>query len=500
MYRFLIALFLVSATACSSRRGADPAGTESSQQHSDEEQTHTLFTDRYEFFIAHAPLEAGRENEFLVHLTDLVTYKPCSTGQVRLRVEGVTAAPVPPTVPGIFHCAFTPENPGVIQAEFIYENETGIYTVEEQIQVIRADEELLEGEEPEELHGAGESGEIEFLKEKAWDSDFMVKAIRPGPFHFVIPTSGELEAVPGEKQNITAGSRGIVRFVNPLLVQGSAVTRGQVLFNISSETLLDDPVSLRFEEAGNRLEKSRSEFERHLILHEQQAISDRQFMESRSVYVQDSLRYYSLAAQISGQGISVKAPVSGTIHELLVSDGEYTEPGSLLATLSTNRTLILRADLPQQYYDHLGQIRDAHFRPAYSDRVYSVGDMKGTLLAAGVSVAENDHYLPVIFKLVNQGQLLEGAFAEVYLLAEEKSDVLAVPATALAEEQGGFYLYVQVTGESYTKRHIEIGDSDGRLVEITSGLDPGERVVTRGVMLVKAASVGTAVVGHEHSH
>jgi RND family efflux transporter MFP subunit len=223
-------------------------------------------------------------------------------------------------------------------------------------------------------------------------------------------------------------------------------------------------------------------------------------MESRSVYVEDSLRYYSLAAHISDQGISVKAPVSGTIHELMVSDGEFTEPGSLLATLSTNRNLILRADLPQQYYSHLRMIRTAQFRPAYTDQVYSVGEMNGTLLAAGISVAENDHYLPVIFQLRNQGQLLEGAFAEVYLLAEEKSNVLSVPVTALAEEQGGYYLYVQVTGESYTKRPVETGDSDGRLVEITSGLDPGERVVTRGVMLVKAASAGTAVVGHEHSH
>ncbi len=490
---------LVLATACNSRKGTESAGTESSQQNADEEQTHTLFTDRYEFFVAHAPLEAGVESEFLVHLTDLDTYKPCSTGQVSLRVDGVTATSVASATPGIFHCPYTPEKPGVIQAEFIYNDGAGTYTVEEQIPVLRGDEELSSGEE-ESMHGTEEAGEIEFLKEQAWKSEFMVKEIHPGPFHFVIPTSGELVAVPGEKQNITAGSRGIIRFVNPLLVQGSAVAQGQALFNISSETLLDDPVSLRFEEAVNRLEKSRSEYERHKILHDQQAISDRQFFESRSVYVEDSLRYYSLAAHISDQGIYVKAPVSGTIHELLVSDGEFIEPGSLLATLSTNRTLILRADLPQQYYGDLQQIRTAHFRPAYSDRVYSIEEMNGTFLAAGVSVAENDHYLPVIFKLRNQGQLLEGAYAEVYLLTKEKSNVLVVPVTALAEEQGAMYLYIQITGESYTKRAVETGESDGRLVEIISGLEPGERVVTRGVMLVKAASAGTAVVGHEHSH
>jgi hypothetical protein len=38
------------------------------------------------------------------------------------------------------------------------------------------------------------------------------------------------------------------------------------------------------------------------------------------------------------------------------------------------------------------------------------------------------------------------------------------------------------------------------VVEITDGLEPGERIVTRGAILVKAASVVTGVVGHGHSH
>ena len=126
--------------------------------------------------------------------------------------------------------------------------------------------------------------------------------------------------------------------------------------------------------------------------------------------------------------------------------------------------------------------------------------MNGRLLASGVSVAENDHYLPVIFKLENDGNLLEGAFAEVYLQAKEKGDILAVPAIALAEEQGGHYLYVQLSGESYTKRFVTTGENDGLYVEITGGLYAGERVVTRGVTLVKAASMSTGVVGDGHSH
>jgi len=502
MYKALVISFLMLSTACSNRLNEGTVEASSSHQHADEAIQYTLYSDHYEFFIEHLPLEAGKETEFLVHLTELTTYKACSTGHVSILIDGVSVTSGQPSTPGIFHVPFTPKKEGAFHAEFTFKNGDVSQEVEEHIHVYEdhAAIHVAETEDDGHSHVAAEIGEISFLKEQAWKSDFMVSQIGLAPFHAVIPTSGEITAMPGEKKNITASSQGIVRFKDPHLVQGSAVKKGQVLFTLSSETLVEDNVKLRFEEARNRLERSRSEYNRHSVLYEQEAISERQFQESKSTFVEDSLRYYSLAANISEGGVKVSAPVSGTIHELLVTDGEYTEPGKLLSTLSTNRTLMLRADLPQQYFGQLKEIQSAHFRPAYSKQVFTVKEMNGELLASGVSVAENDHYLPVIFKLENEGHLLEGAFAEVYLQAKEKSDILAVPSTALAEEQGGNYLYIQVSGESYTKRSVTTGENDGLFVEITDGLKAGDRVVTRGVMLVKAASMATGVVGVGHSH
>ena len=328
----------------------------------------------------------------------------------------------------------------------------------------------------------------------------MVQEVVPKPFRAVISSSGEIVAMPGEKKHVTASGQGIVRFADTRMVEGSAVKKGQLLFTLSSENLLEDKVKLRYEEAKNRLEMSRSQYERHQALREQEAISQRQYQESRSAYLEDSLRYYSLAANISEGGIKVTAPVSGTIHELQVSDGEYTDAGKVLAILSTNRNLMLRADLPQQYYSQLKEIETAHFRPAYTDRVFTMDEVGGSLLAAGVSVAENNHYLPVIFRLENDGLLLEGAFAEVYLLTSEQTEANVIPLSAFGEAQGGHYVYVQVTGESYTKRKVSTGRNNGLNVEITSGLDAGERVVTEGFTLVKMASMATGEIGHGHTN
>jgi cobalt-zinc-cadmium efflux system membrane fusion protein len=502
MYKIAILALLVMASSCLNKPERESGQQAEAHQHEGNSLNYTLFSDHFEFFIVHESLEVAEEAAFLVHMTDLSTYKPCSAGGVTMIMDGVSETSREPSEPGIFPISFIPGKKGLFNAEFIYHDGTLEESVSVKIEVHPPHDKSLDGaSESQELPQTElATEEIRFSKEQAWNSRFMVREIWPGPFHAVIPTSGEIMAMPGAKKNISSGSHGIIRFADPLLVQGSSVEKGQLLFTITSENMVEDNLVLRYNEAKNRLEKSRSEYNRHQELYKQKAISERQFLASKSTYTEDSLRFYSLASNVSEDGVRVTATVSGTIHELNVSDGEYTEPGRILAILSANRTLMLQADLPQQYYGHLKEIQTAHFRPAYSDRVYTIEEMNGSLLAAGVSVAENDHYLPVIFKLENSGDLLEGAFAEVYLIAGKKADLLSVPVTALAEEQGGYYVYVQVSGESYVKRSVSVGASNGLYAEITSGIRAGERVVTEGVMLVKAASISTGAIQDEHHH
>jgi RND family efflux transporter MFP subunit len=328
----------------------------------------------------------------------------------------------------------------------------------------------------------------------------MVQQIIPGSFSFVLKTSGEILAVPGEKKNVAATGNGMIVFPDKTLVQGSVVEKGQLLFIITASTVGSDNFELRYQEYLNRLEKSRSEFERHRQLFEKNVIPERQYLESRANYISDSIRFYDLAGKAGKNGLKIVAPAAGYIHYLNVSEGQYVETGQLLVTISSDRRLLLRADVPQQDYAQLQRIVTANFRPAFTSRVYTVEELGGKLLARGSSVAENDHYIPLYFEVTNDGTLLEGAFAEFYLLADSREGCILVPKTAILEEQGNHYVYMQVTGENYSKRAVVTGECDGIQVEIISGLHLGERVVTRGAMLLKVASMVTVIPGHEHSH
>ena len=77
---------------------------------------------------------------------------------------------------------------------------------------------------------------------------------------------------------------------------------------------------------------------------------------------------------------------------------------------------------------------------------------------------------------------------------------LVVPVTALLEEQGVFYVYVQTEGESFQKREVKIGAADGLRVQILSGIAEGERVVTKGAYQIKLSTASGTLPAHGHEH
>ncbi len=504
MYKLGIALFVFAALSC-----GRPQGPETSQDHSKEslvENTRqsTLYSDHTEFYIEYEPLIVGKESGFLVHVTDLASYDPVSGGSVSIELGGKKAESGPADSPGIFHIFCIPEKPGILKLSYNLVSGSLTDRVTEEVRVEESDHEMHEEEEGEvanmHIEANEAKGEIIFLKEQAWKSDFMVEEVKRSPFSSVISASGEILAMPGEKKHIPAKSSGILLFQEKNLVQGTRVEKGQPLFIISAATLDEDNFELRYRELANSLEKSRSEYQRHKVLYANEVISERVFIESKTAYTGDSIRFYNLASRVTEKGLKVEAPISGYIHELNFSEGQYVEAGQQIVSISNNRNLLLRADVPMQHYALVEKIETANFRTAYAERIYSLASLNGKLLAKGSSVAENDNYIPVYFGVENDGTLLEGAFVEFYLKTSENESSVVVPVSAVLEEQGNHYLYVQVSGESYTRREIKTGENDGSKVEILSGVKTGERIVTEGVMLLKAASMVTGGASHGHNH
>ncbi|MEZ4340862.1 MAG: hypothetical protein R3B82_29925, partial [Sandaracinaceae bacterium] len=65
--------------------------------------------------------------------------------------------------------------------------------------------------------------------------------------------------------------------------------------------------------------------------------------------------------------------------------------------------------------------------------------------------------------------------------------------------EGRSVVYVQAEGESFEERGVRLGASQGDRVAVLSGVEAGERVVTRGAHLVRLAG-SSGAVGHGHVH
>jgi multidrug efflux pump subunit AcrA (membrane-fusion protein) len=78
---------------------------------------------------------------------------------------------------------------------------------------------------------------------------------------------------------------------------------------------------------------------------------------------------------------------------------------------------------------------------------------------------------------------------------------VAVPRKALVEEMGNMFVFVQNNPVSFEKRTVTVGATDGRYVQLLGGVVPGERVVSKGCVLLKLSQGAAALDPHAaHVH
>lgn len=351
------------------------------------------------------------------------------------------------------------------------------------------------------LHQNEEGTEIVISPADARAAGIKTETAQRGPFSGSIAVGGKIMATQGGEATVVAGMAGTVSLLQSLS-EGSSVSRGAALFRISGNHIQGgDPA----QQARITYEQARRTYERTARLAEEKIATARERDEALAAYEAARAAYEALAADArnTAGGTTVSAPLGGYVKNCLVKEGDYVTAGQPLATLTQDRRLYLKAYVPERYYAELDGITGAQFKTSYSDETFDVTELNGRLVAVGrTPAAEIPGYLTVTFEFDNRGALVPGAFAEVCLLTRGKSrtDVVSVPRSALLEEQGVFYVYLHEDSSCYRRREVIPGNTNARRVEILTGLQGGEPVVTQGAMSIKLAGAGHAIPAHTHNH
>jgi len=350
----------------------------------------------------------------------------------------------------------------------------------------------VEGDEKVSEH----TDEIAFSKKQAELVGLTTETVSPGIFYNTIKTSGQIMAPQGNEVVIAATSNGIVSFTNSSITEGTAVSAGQSIVTISAKKLLEgDPAA----KAKIAYETALKEYQRAEGLVKDQIISAKEFEQIKLRYETAKTIYDAQASNTTASGVSVTSPISGYIKNRLVAQGEYVSVGQPIATVSQNKRLQLRAEVSENNFKILKSISSANFKLAYDNTVYKLSEMNGKLLSYGKSSGDLTFYIPVTFEFDNTGEIIPGAFTEVYLLSSPQENVISVPVPSITEEQGLNFVYLQLDEEGYKKQEVMLGQNNGERVHILSGLRNGDKVVIKGVYQVKLAATSSVMPeGHAH--
>lgn len=342
------------------------------------------------------------------------------------------------------------------------------------------------------------SDEIIFTPQQASAVGLEVETLAPRIFNRVIKTSGQIQSSQADEAIVVAIANGVVSFVNSSIVEGSPVKRGASVAVISAKNLPDgDPnakVRITYETALKELKRAEK-------LIQDKIISTKEYEQIQLRHKTALTAFEAQSSNIVSNGVTVSAPIGGYVKNISVSQGEYVTVGQPIMTISENKRVQLRAEVSEKYFQDLKGVHSANFKMAYDDNIYKLSELNGRLLSFGKTSNEKSFFIPITFEFDNIGDIVTGSFAEVYLLSTPQKDVISIPISALTEEQGLYFVYLQIDEEGYKKQGVTLGDNNGERIRIVSGLKSGDKVVVKGAYQVKLASVSSVVPeGHNHNH
>jgi membrane fusion protein, heavy metal efflux system len=456
-YRFylsvIIALFTTGFIACNNNKQSEDHAHAADGSHPGETGlqalSYTLYTNKSELFVEFKPLVVGQTSKFAAHLTKLSeNFLPFTEGEVTVSLvvneKGIKQVANAPSSPGIFRLALQPTQAG--KGKLIFDIRTKEFTDQFIIDNISiyADEKTAIAAQPAETGG----NEISFLKEQAWKIEFANTAVRKETIYDIVKATGEIIPSPGEQVTVAAKSNGIVKYVGNNNITGYAVRSGQTMFTITGGEIAFENVEAAKEAARTELVAAKQNYERNAELIKDRLVTKSEYDNAKLRYEQAQITVANLGRNYSGAK-PLASPINGFIQTIFVSEGQYVSAGQPLAIITKNQHILLRADVSMKDASKLNQISEANFRIGSGSETYSTKTLNGKLISIAKTAAANTPFIPVHFQMDGKPELLPGTFAEVFLKTAPVADALVIPMTALIEEQGIFYAYVQTKGESF---------------------------------------------------
>jgi len=182
--------------------------------------------------------------------------------------------------------------------------------------------------------------------------------------------------------------------------------------------------------------------------------------------------------------VPIRAPLSGIVTERTITSGQFVGTESTpLMTIADLSSVWVQADVFERDLHSIaaGQKADVT-TAAYPDDHFSAEVARvGTVVDAQTRTAK------IRFVTANPGlRLKPGMFTTASLQIPGVNSTLTAPAKAVFVEDGRSFMYVQTAAAEFERREVEVAASGANRVQVTRGVAVGDRIVSEGVLLLRA--------------
>jgi membrane fusion protein (multidrug efflux system) len=295
-----------------------------------------------------------------------------------------------------------------------------------------------------------------------------------------IEATGQLLAK--ERAQIAAEVGG--RVTEILIDEGGAAEQGAGVLTIDPErrALERDSARARVTETNAALREQEREHKRIQELHQRGVASQTQLDQAETQLKLAHSRRSAAEAELGMQARAladaiVKAPFSGLVADRLVSRGEYVAPGQKLFELVSLDPIEVEFHLSEVDSSRVKVGNEVDVRVApFPDETFPA-----SVTIVSPTIDSRTRTLRVKAQLENKdGRLRPGLFARVDLGIAKREGVPMIAEEAVLQRADGAVVFRAAADNRVERRVIEVGAHHDGMVEVVSGLAPGDLVVLRG--------------------
>jgi cobalt-zinc-cadmium efflux system membrane fusion protein len=303
------------------------------------------------------------------------------------------------------------------------------------------------------------------------------------PFNQIVKCNGKLISPANATAKISAVIPGLVEKIH--CVNGQNISRGQVLFSISGNELIE--IQRDYSETASQLKRLKSEYERSKELYNQKVATEKEFIQAESEYKAINARYSALEMKISlmylnpqqieegnfSSSYQIKAPIGGQITRIDAAIGQYSDLQDYLAEITDNKQLSIKIDVFENDARYLQKGQPVMFNLLDDTVTYSA-----TLETIGNTI-DIETKTSACYARIDQAQsnFINNSFVNVKITTESDS-VQAVPLEAIIKTEFGNFLLEMVKEDAdnyyFEKIKVTTGRINNDFTEITSARITGK--------------------------